>query len=160
VSELVQQLEVRIPDKMVAVPTESMTLGDVLSINHPAGPTHALFAVLDADATLQNKTFAIVRQTPALTVVVCVRTASTIWPYALEATEHKNLIGDYRGKRFKGLERGNRLQVVNFSGHPYIQYKPLNLNGLRVYASNVSRQCGYKFVVSKTSYGAEVLRVA
>src|ERR1035437_4696816 len=159
-TDLIQHLQVRIPDKMIEVPTQRMELGDCLSINHPAGPTPALRAALEADATQQNKTFAITRQTPAETIVVCVRTVDTVWPYALASTQEKNLIGEHRGKRLTAMERGNRLYIVNFPSHPYISYKPLNLAGLRVYASKVGKWRGYKFVVSKTSYGAEVLRVA
>ncbi len=158
-AQQIQQIQVRVPDKMVPVPTEEMELGDVMSINHP-NKNPALRAMLDADATLQNKTFAVVHETLVETVVVCVRTEYTIWPYAIACTPAENLIGDHRGKRFGSLQKGNRLQVVNFAGHPHIRYKPLNLATLRAYVSKLSRQNGTKFIISKTNYGAEVWRVA
>ena len=158
--DLIQHLRVQVPEKMISLPTESLTLGDILYLNHSKLPTLALLAVLEADATLQNKTFAIVRQTNEQTTIVCVRTPDTIWPHALDVTPAKNLIGEYRNKRFSALQRGNKLCVVNFADHPFFPYKPLNLAGLRVYACKVGKQSGLKFVVSKTAYGAEVMRVA
>ena len=157
---VIQQTSVHLPDKMILLPTEGMGLGDCLAIQHPAGPTPGLWAVLQADSIMQDKTFAIVRQADDETVVVCVRTAETIWPYALACTPSRNLIGSHRGRRYKELSPGQRMQVVNFKGHPWFAYQPLNLAGLRVYACKLSAQCGYKFAVSKKSYGADVLRVA